>query len=158
MTQTEKALRSWLALTHTPKLGPVRIHSLLEIFDNPSVILDAGRSGWKQAGLSEKMIEHLSAPDWDKVDADLKWLDQENASILTLDDDRYPPLLKNIPDAPPVLYILGHAEVLKQPQLAIVGSRFWAMLRYLNSLNWLLSVVVTLLMQVKILRMILPFI
>ncbi len=123
MTQTEKALRSWLALTHTPKLGPVRIHSLLEIFDNPSVILDAGRSGWKQAGLSEKMIEYLSAPDWDKVDADLKWLDQENASILTLDDDRYPPLLKNIPDAPPVLYILGQAEVLKQPQLAIVGSR-----------------------------------
>ncbi len=123
MTQTEKALRSWLALTHTPKLGPVRIHSLLEIFDTPADVLNAGRSGWKQAGLSEKMIEYLSAPDWDKVDADLKWLDQENASILTLDDDRYPPLLKNIPDAPPVLYILGQVEVLKQPQLAIVGSR-----------------------------------
>ena len=123
MTQTEKALRSWLALTHTPKLGPVRIHSLLEIFDTPADVLNAGRSGWKQAGLSEKMIEHLSAPDWDKVDADLKWLDQENASILTLDDDRYPPLLKNIPDAPPVLYLLGQVEVLKQPQLAIVGSR-----------------------------------
>ncbi len=123
MTQTEKALRSWLALTHTPKLGPVRIHSLLEIFDTPADVLNAGLSGWKQAGLSEKMIEYLSAPDWDKVDADLKWLDQENASILTLDDDRYPPLLKNIPDAPPVLYILGQVEVLKQPQLAIVGSR-----------------------------------
>lgn len=123
MAQTENALRSWLALTHTPKLGPVRIHSLLEIFDTPADVLNAGQSGWKQAGLSEKMIEHLSAPDWDKVDADLKWLDQENASILTLDDDRYPPLLKNIPDAPPVLYLLGQVEVLKQPQLAIVGSR-----------------------------------
>lgn len=123
MTQIENALRSWLALTHTPKLGPVSIHSLLEIFDTPADVLNAGLSGWKQAGLSEKMIEHLSAPDWDKVDIDLKWLDQENASILTLDDDRYPPLLKNIPDAPPVLYILGQVEVLKQPQLAIVGSR-----------------------------------
>ncbi len=123
MIQTENSLRSWLALTHVSNLGPIRIHSLLEVFDNPSVILDAGRSAWKEAGLSEKMIENLSAPDWDKVDADLKWLEQENTNILTLDDERYPPMLKNIPDAPPVLYTLGQAEILKLPQLAIVGSR-----------------------------------
>lgn len=123
MIQTENSLRSWLALTHVPNLGPIRIHSLLEVFDNPSVILDAGRSAWKEAGLSEKMIENLSAPDWDKVDADLKWLEQENTNILTLDDECYPPMLKNIPDAPPVLYTLGQAEILKLPQLAIVGSR-----------------------------------
>ncbi|GMR15734.1 MAG: DNA-processing protein DprA [Gammaproteobacteria bacterium] len=123
MSQTENSLRSWLALTHVSKLGPIRIHSLLEAFDNPSVLLDAGRSAWKDAGLSEKMIENLSAPDWDKVDKDLKWLEQENASILTLDDDHYPSMLKNIADAPPVLYILGQPEILSLPQLAIVGSR-----------------------------------
>lgn len=123
MTQTEHSLRSWLALTHIPHLGPVRIQSLLEIFDNPTAILDAGHSGWQQAGLSEKLIQHLSAPDWDKVDADLKWAEQENASILTLDDDRYPAMLKAIPDAPPILYILGQPEILNLPQLAIVGSR-----------------------------------
>ena len=123
MIETENSLRSWLALTHVPNLGPIRIHSLLEVFDNPSVILDAGRSAWKEAGLSEKMIENLSAPDWEKVDADLKWAEQENASIITLDDDRYPTMLKNISDAPPLLYTLGQAEILKLPQLAIVGSR-----------------------------------
>lgn len=123
MTQTEKSLRSWLALSHVNKLGPVRIHSLLEIFGTPSAVLDAGRSAWREAGLSEKMVENLSAPDWDKVDADLKWAEQENASIVTLDDERYPALLKNISDAPPLLYTLGQAEILKLPQLAIVGSR-----------------------------------
>lgn len=123
MTQTEHSLRNWLALTHIPNLGPVRIQSLLEIFDNPTAILDAGHSGWQQAGLSEKLIQHLSAPDWDKVDADLKWAEQENACILTLGDDRYPSMLKAIPDAPPILYILGEAEILNLPQLAIVGSR-----------------------------------
>jgi DNA processing protein len=123
MIETENSLRNWLALTHVPKLGPIRIHSLLEVFETPATIFAAGISGWKDAGLSEKMIQHLSAPDWDKVDVDLKWLEQENASILTLDDDRYPPMLKNIPDAPPVLYILGQVEILKLPQLAIVGSR-----------------------------------
>jgi DNA processing protein len=123
MTDTENALRSWLALTHTPKLGPIRIHSLLDVFNTPAEILNAGRSAWKQAGLSEKMIEHLSSPDEEKVEADLKWLEQDNAHIVALDDDRYPPLLRNIPDAPPVLYLLGQPEVLKLPQLAIVGSR-----------------------------------
>ena len=102
MTQTENSLRNWLALSHVNKLGPVRIHSLLEVFGTPAAIFDVGRSGWQDAGLSEKMIENLSAPDWDKVDADLKWAEQENASIITLDDNRYPALLKNISDAPPL--------------------------------------------------------
>ena len=123
MTQTNDSLRNWLALTHIPNLGPIRIHSLLEKFKNPTEILNAGVSGWKQAGLSEKLIQHLSTPDWDKVDADLTWVEQENSSILTLDDEGYPSLLKAIPDAPPILYILGQAEILELPQLAIVGSR-----------------------------------
>ncbi len=123
MTETENSLRNWLALTHVPSLGPIRIHSLFEAFESPSAVLNAGLSGWTQAGLSQKLIQHLSSPDWDKVDADLKWLEQDNASILTLDDERYPPLLKSIPDAPPVLYVLGQPEILKLPQLAIVGSR-----------------------------------
>ena len=123
MTQTENSLRNWLALTHIPNCGPVRIHSLLEIFDNPFSLFEAGHTAWKDAGLSEKIIQHLSAPDWEKVDTDLKWVEQENASIITLDDDSYPQLLKAIPDAPPLLYIMGQAEILKLPQLAIVGSR-----------------------------------
>ena len=123
MTQNENSLRSWLALSHVNKLGPVRIHSLLEIFKTPTAVFEVGRAGWQEAGLSEKMMENLSAPDWDKVDADLKWAEQDNASIITLDDDRYPTMLKNISDAPPLLYTLGEPEILKLPQLAIVGSR-----------------------------------
>ena len=123
MTQTENSLRNWLALSHVNKLGPVRIQSLLDVFKNPTAIFDAGRQGWQDAGLSEKMIENLSSPDWDKVDADLIWAEQEDASIITLDDDRYPTMLKNISDAPPILYTLGQEEILKLPQLAIVGSR-----------------------------------
>lgn len=123
MTQTENSLRNWLALSHVNKLGPVRIHSLLDVFGTPTAIFDVGRQGWLEAGLSENMMEALSSPDWDKVDADLKWVEQENASIITLADACYPTLLKNIADAPPLLYTLGQAEILNLPQLAIVGSR-----------------------------------
>jgi DNA processing protein len=123
MTQTTDSLHNWLALSHIPQLGPVRVSSLLEIFDSPTALFASGRSGWQDAGLTDKMIQHLSAPDWAKVEADLKWAEQENATILSLDDDHYPPMLKSISDAPPILYVLGQVEILKLPQIAIVGSR-----------------------------------
>ena len=36
---------------------------------------------------------------------------------------RYPPLLKQISDPPALLYAHGNLALLKDPQLAIVGSR-----------------------------------
>lgn len=123
MNESENNLRHWLALSHVPNLGPVRIHALLDVFESPTEILNAGKSVWIDAGLSEKLIQDLSNPNWEKVEADLLWAQQDNAHILTLDDARYPDLLKSIPDAPPILYVLGQVEILKLPQLAIVGSR-----------------------------------
>lgn len=43
--------------------------------------------------------------------------------VLTLDDERYPPLLRLIPDPPRRLFAKGDLSVLQAPQLAVVGSR-----------------------------------
>jgi len=45
------------------------------------------------------------------------------ALALAISDNRYPPLLRSIPDPPATLYVLGDPAVLQRPQLAIVGSR-----------------------------------
>jgi DNA processing protein len=50
------------------------------------------------------------------------WLDAGGAMI-TLKDARYPALLADIPDPPPVLFLRGSAAALGGAQLAIVGSR-----------------------------------
>lgn len=42
---------------------------------------------------------------------------------LSLDDDRYPPLLRAIPDPPPMLWVRGDAAHLLRPAVAVVGSR-----------------------------------
>jgi DNA processing protein len=42
---------------------------------------------------------------------------------LSLDDERYPPLLRLIPDPPALLYALGDISLLREPQVAMVGSR-----------------------------------
>lgn len=53
----------------------------------------------------------------------LRWARQPGQHLLPHDDPRYPPLLREIPDPPPLLFVRGNVDVLARPQLAIVGSR-----------------------------------
>ncbi len=42
---------------------------------------------------------------------------------MTINDDHYPSLLKEISAPPPLLYVNGNPDLLNHPQIAIVGSR-----------------------------------
>jgi DNA processing protein len=74
-------------------------------------------------GLTARMAGMLAAPDQGAIDADLRWLAASRAVMLAATDATYPPLLRESPDAPGVLYVLGNAAVLGEPQIAMVGSR-----------------------------------
>jgi DNA processing protein len=74
-------------------------------------------------GLTTGARSWLRAPDEARVDADLRWLDDSGVVLLAATDDRYPPLLLRLPDAPAVLYVRGDPVLLAEPQLAMVGSR-----------------------------------
>ena len=45
------------------------------------------------------------------------------AQRVSIDEDRYPPLLRLIPDPPASLYVKGDPSALREPRLAVVGSR-----------------------------------
>jgi DNA processing protein len=111
-------IRDWLALLHTPDLGPMRLHELLARFGTPRALLDPIQT---PTDSSERLF--IRPPDWRAVERDLDWAAQDGNLLLGLDDPRYPPLLKEIPDAPPVLYVQGDPRWLAHPQLALVGSR-----------------------------------
>lgn len=53
----------------------------------------------------------------------MRWGEKENNHILTLEDDDYPFLLKEIPDPPILLYVKGNLEAVHAAQIAIVGTR-----------------------------------
>ena len=58
-----------------------------------------------------------------RADRDLAWLAESGHALVTLDNESYPALLRDIPDPPAALYVTGDVETLWQPQVAIVGSR-----------------------------------
>ncbi|MGH1536665.1 MAG: DNA-processing protein DprA [Gammaproteobacteria bacterium] len=122
-----QSLEAWLSLVHVNKLGPVTLHKLLAHFQTPEIILQASQSELRSIGINQTVIDGIQTPDIASVQRDLAWLEHENHHILTIQDPLYPTLLKQIPDPPCVLYVLGNANLtatlLNDPQLGIVGSR-----------------------------------
>lgn len=112
----------WLALLHTPGLGSRGINRLLGFSGgNPRPLF--GTQHPAHNGLRPESIAWLRAPDWDLVERDLRWLEGADRTLLTLRDARYPALLKEIEDPPPLLFVQGDPAILAMAQLAIVGSR-----------------------------------
>lgn len=65
----------------------------------------------------------LAGPDAAQLDAERRWLDDPANHLLPVTDPAYPPLLREIPDAPPLLFVRGDPAALCAAQLAVVGSR-----------------------------------
>jgi DNA processing protein len=117
-------LRYWLALLRAPGVGCVHFQQILQYFDTPEALFTTPESAWPEAlSLPTKTRAYLRNPDWRGVEADLQWAEAEACHILSLHDPRYPLLLKEIPDPPPLLFARGAIDALSHPQLAVVGSR-----------------------------------
>jgi DNA processing protein len=96
---------------------------LLDHFGSAAAAFAAGRTEWVRLDLPTTALEYLSAPDWRGVQQDLAWMAQPDNHLLALDDRQYPPLLRQIPYPPPLLFVRGDPDCLRSPQLAIVGTR-----------------------------------
>jgi DNA processing protein len=117
-------LANWLALMRAPGVGPATFQALLEHFDSPRQVLEMPLADLNQRiKLPEATRTYLQQPDWEAVEADLQWHAKTNNHILTLNDARYPSLLREISDPPPLLFVTGDPALLQYPQLAMVGSR-----------------------------------
>lgn len=118
---TDRDPSYWLALCHGPAALSRRLPDWLEHFGSPRGLFEAGADAWRT--LPPRVRDYLRDPDWAAVDSDLAWLQGADAAVLVYTDPAYPGLLREIPDPPPVLFVLGDTGILAQPQLAIVGSR-----------------------------------
>lgn len=115
---------TWLRLVATPGLGFRRLKPLLDHFGTPEAILEASDRALEEAGVSPKLKTALRNPDRKKVEQAQRWLEAgEDRFLLTLDDEDFPPLLREIPDPPLLLFGRGRKEALHPSQIAVVGCR-----------------------------------
>lgn len=116
-------LRYWLALHRAPLIGSRRFCAILAHVHTPRVLFETKAADLAALGLKEPTISYLCQPDWQAVETDLQWLSASDHDCLTLHDPRYPTLLREIPDPPPLVFVKGDISALSTRQIAIVGSR-----------------------------------
>ncbi len=113
---------AWLLMNRTKGLGIATIQKLLSYFDTAENIYLNQRFP-SELSLPQSIKQSFIKPNFKSIESDLRWLEKNNNHILTIEDDLYPPLLKNTDSPPPMLFITGDKNILLQPQLAVVGSR-----------------------------------
>ena len=114
---------AWLVLNQAPDIKPALLHRLLKRYA-PDDLLQLPSHHLQALGLSQTAISALREPNQHWLDCAQRWLSAgEQHSVLTLHDDDYPEPLRQIAQAPPLLFGLGNRALLNRCQLAIVGSR-----------------------------------
>ena len=121
--ELDNTLQNWLYLRHTPGAGGRTCHTLLDAFATVEDIFNASHQQLSALAIKPETISALNNQQKPDISADLNWSQEDNHHIITFFDPRYPERLKELPDAPPILYVRGDPDYLLQPQLAIVGSR-----------------------------------
>lgn len=118
-------LADWVALNMIRGIGPRTANLLLDRFGSPADIFAASRAVLKAEGLKPETISELHDKEiLERAQAELERLEALGALVVTLADERYPALLREIYDPPIVLYVRGDLEaVCARPCLAVVGSR-----------------------------------
>ena len=123
MDEISWRLQRRLAAVARAGLSAPQLAALSALSPSLGALEHAGAQALQSLGLTTRMATMLATPDQAAIDADLRWLADSHGTLLAATDAAYPPMLRESPDAPAVLYVLGDAAVLAEPQIAMVGSR-----------------------------------
>ena len=123
--ENSSGIELWLKLIRADEVGPVTFGRLLKRFGSVDAVLGASVSGLtKVEGIGFKTAERIAASR-DKFDAcaELELAARLGVWLLHIEDPRYPAVLKQIYDPPPVLYVKGTLMREDTLGVAIVGCR-----------------------------------
>ncbi len=121
--ELQSVTRRLALAARTPGLDAARLGAVARASADLELLERPDARALARLGLTTAALEWLAAPDHAKVEADLRWLESSDCTLLACTDPEYPDLLRQSPDAPGVLYVRGAASLLSEPQLAMVGSR-----------------------------------
>ena len=108
----------WLRLTRTEGVGPLTFKGLVNRFGGAGAALEALPGLLKARGKSAAAIPSLA-----DAERELDAARRIGVQFVALGEPDYPPLLRTVEGAPPLLCMRGRLEVFRHPFVAIVGSR-----------------------------------
>lgn len=113
MPKNKEHIIDCIQLINSENIGPVTFFKLLQEYGSV-----------KNALAMLPKLKKFSLFSRSAAEVELAKAEEKGVRILTFADDEYPDNLKQIDDAPPLLYVLGRSDILNSElSLAIVGSR-----------------------------------
>ncbi|MFQ5380380.1 MAG: DNA-processing protein DprA [Dehalococcoidia bacterium] len=113
----------WLALRRAG-LGSKNFALLLKHFGEIGAAWDAPADELRRAGLDAPYLRATirARASFDPGE-EMELLAKAGARLITWADAGYPPLLRDIPQSPPVLVVRGHGDAALTGAIAVVGTR-----------------------------------
>ena len=117
--------RFWIWFSMVENLGTRRKQRLLEIYKNPEKIYNLSKKDFMGIdGIGEKLAENIIDEKIKKqVDEQIRKIKELDMDIISINDESYPQMLKNIYDYPISLFVKGNIKNLQKPSIAIIGCR-----------------------------------
>lgn len=116
---------AWVALSLVEHMGMTRLRALLEAFDgSPGAILAADERALRRVpGIGAVIAAAIRAINLCEVEDRIKVWEADGLRLLTHPEDAYPAALRDLPDAPPTLFVRGQLDWMTLPATAVVGTR-----------------------------------
>ncbi|MEJ8308688.1 DNA-processing protein DprA [Agrobacterium larrymoorei] len=116
---TEKQKLSWLRLIRSDNIGPVTFRDLINHFGSAEAALEALPDLSRRGGSARSpRIATLA-----EAEREMETATRFGARFIGIGEADYPPALREIDGAPPLIAMKGSSAAVIRPSLGIVGSR-----------------------------------
>jgi len=116
--------RHWIAFSLVRGIGPAKVRRLLDYFGDLTRAWSATPAELREAELDRRSLDNLlTARDRIDLELVLKRIERLGVQVFTWESPDYPRNLLNIPQPPPVLYVLGTLLPNDEWAVAMVGTR-----------------------------------
>jgi DNA processing protein len=117
-------LLSWFLLKDVPGIGNLLYKRLIDRYKSPESVFHANPDDLLEVnGMHPRLVSAVKTrrpADW--IYRELDQVKERGYGIIPLTHPQYPPLLREIPDPPPFLYVSGNLDNTTQ-SVSVVGSR-----------------------------------
>ncbi len=119
-------MESWIRLANEPGVGPVMARTILDQFNDAHAFYLATPDALRArlpAQVAQRALRPCAPELANIIDQTLCWAAKPGHHLVTFSDPAYPPRLRQMTDAPVMLFAQGDLTILLREAIAIVGAR-----------------------------------
>ena len=117
-------LKYWLGFNYVSGIGPAKIQALLGYFNTLEKAWNASDEQLRDIGFDIRAIQSLNEvrQNFD-LDQYVRQVETSGVGVVTWGSPEYPELLREIPAAPPLIFLRGQLKLIDRWAVAVVGTR-----------------------------------